>query len=119
MLAIRCFAGQKGAGNARQTHHVLVIIVELNAGLLSSLPLRGDGAVDVGLVNDLGDHLRPILEPVRAWGRYLGAVDGIGRSVLEQQRDQRAEGIEEEGDDHEVNHEKHDRSSPHGGGAER
>ena len=100
------------------TYHVLVVLMEVNASLLSNLPLLGDRAVDVGLVDDLGDDLRPVLQEVGARGGDLGAVDGICRPVLEQQRDQRAEGIEEEGDDDEVDHEERDGSSPHDGGGE-
>lgn len=90
--------------------------MEINARLLSTLPLLRDRGVDVGLVDDLGDHLRPVLEEVGARGRDLTAVDGICRPVFEQQRDQRAEGIEEEGNDQEVDHDERDGSPPHGDG---
>jgi hypothetical protein len=101
------------------TYHVLIVVVEVNARLLSSLPLRGDRAVDVGLVDDLRDHLRPVLEQIGARRGDLGAVDGICRRILEQQRDQRAEGVEEEGNDHEADHEEGDGSMPHGDGSSR
>ena len=89
--------------------------MEINTGLLSTLPLRRYRLVDVGLVDNLRDHLRPVLQQIRARRGDLGAMDGICRPVFEQQRDQGAEGIEEEGNDHEVDHKEGDGSSPHCG----
>ena len=100
---------------AGQTYHVLVVMVEVNTTLLSGLPLHRDRLVDVGLVDDLRDHLRPILQEIGARRRDLSAVNGICRPIFEQQRDQSAEGIEEKGNDHEVDHKEGDGSSPHYG----
>lgn len=108
-----------GKGRSERTYHVLIIIMQIDARLLARLPLRRDGAVDVGLVDDLGDALGAVLQEVRARRGNLRAVDGVGGPVLEQQRDQGAEGIEERCDDHEIDHQEGDRSSPHDEGAGR
>lgn len=102
-----------GAGGRIGTYHVGVVFVEVNARLLPALPLLRYRGIYVGLVNDLGDQLWSVLEQVRAWGGDLGAVDGICRRVLEQQRDEGAEGIEEEADDQEIDHQEDEGSTPH------
>lgn len=38
------------------TYLVLVILVEIQTSLLARFPLRGNGLVDISLVNDLGYH---------------------------------------------------------------
>lgn len=100
---------------SNKTHHVLIIRVQIDTRLLARLPLLGDGGVDVGLVDDLGDELGAVVDEIGAGGGDLGAVDGVGRAVLEQQGDQSAEGIDEEADDQQVDDEEDDGTTPHGG----
>jgi hypothetical protein len=88
--------------------------VQVDAGLLPFLPLWGYRAVDVGLVDDLGYQLRSVLDEIRAGGRNLGAMNGICGTVFEEERDQSAEGIEEEGNYHEIDHQEGDGATPHG-----
>ena len=65
--------------------------MQVNAALLRFLPYLRNGLVLVCLVNDLGDHLRLMLDQARIGRRELGAMDGIARGIFEQERQKRGD----------------------------
>ncbi|KAH0547905.1 hypothetical protein GP486_008355, partial [Trichoglossum hirsutum] len=78
-------------------HHVLPPAMQLDASHLGDLPPPGDRIVGIGLVDDLGDlALGYALVPPPV---QLSAIDQIPGAVLEQQRDERVDAREEEGED--------------------
>ena len=51
--------------------------MQVQAGLLGTLPVRGYALVDVRLVNDFGNQLRLLIDCARVGRRELAAEDGI------------------------------------------
>lgn len=70
--------GLRTKGGAVATHLVLIVWVEIYAALLGPLPVCGDTSVDVCLVDDLGNQLRPSTDGARVRRRQFG----LGYSVL-------------------------------------
>lgn len=64
--------------------NVLVIRVQVDTASLSINPNFRDRFILVGLVNDLGDDLRPLLDQTRIGRRKLCAVDCVGRGIFHQ-----------------------------------
>lgn len=93
--------------------------MELNARLLSRLPLCWNGSIDVGLMNDLWNHLRSILDEIRSWSRDLCARDGICSSIFEQETDKSAESIHEHPDNAKIDYQEDNRPFAHLGGSRR
>lgn len=79
------------------TYDVLIVRVQVNAAPLSLLPHFRDGLILVCLVNDLGDDLRALLDQTRIWRGEFGAMDGVGRGILHQQREKRVDAANQEG----------------------
>ena len=67
----------------RETHLVLVLLMQIHAALLCFPPSFGHSIVDVGLVDDLGYELRAVIDSWRIGGRDLCAVDGVGGAVFD------------------------------------
>ena len=65
-------------------YNVLVIRVQVDTASLSINPNFRDRFILVGLVNDLGDDLRPLLDQTRIGRRKLCAVDCVGRGIFHQ-----------------------------------
>ena len=80
-----------------QTHLVLIILMQIHTALLSLPPSLRHGVVDVGLVNDLGDELRPVVDAWGIWGRDVGAVDGVGGAVFDEEGEEGEDGANEDG----------------------
>ena len=79
-----------------QTDLVLIILVQIDTALLRFSPSLGYGIIDIGLVNYLGDELRPVVNAWRIRGRDLGTVNGVGRAVFDEKRQQGEDGANEE-----------------------
>jgi hypothetical protein len=89
--------------------------MQVYATLLPSLPLYGNTRVDVGLMYDLWYQLCSIIDKVRARRRNLRAVDGISRTIFEEEAYEGGEGIEEEADNEEVDDQEDDSAAAHPG----
>lgn len=87
--------------------------MQINTALLSVLPLRGDRRIDIGLMYDLRDQLRAILDHIAPRRGDLRSVNCICGAGLEEQRDQGAEGVQQEADDNQVDDEEDDGSAAH------
>ena len=81
-----------------QTHLVLVILMQIHTALLCLPPSLGHGVVDIGLMNDLGDELRPVVYSWRIRWRNLGTVNGVGGAVFDEQSEKSEDGADEEDD---------------------
>ena len=79
-----------------QTHLVLVILMQIHTALLCLPPSLRHGVVDVGLVNDLGDELRPVVDAWGVRGRDVGAVDGVGGAVFDEEGEEGEYGADED-----------------------
>ena len=89
-----------------QTHFVLVVLVQIDAALLRGLPVLRDRVVGVGLVDDLGNQLRPLVDRGRVRHGDVSVRDGIAREILEQERQERVHASNQQpeyrqNDDHE------------------
>lgn len=93
--------------------------MEINARLLSSLPLCWDGSVDISLMNDLRDELCSILDQIRAWSWDLRPGNSICSAIFEEETDEGAESVQEQPYDDEVDHKKDNRPLTHLGGSRR
>jgi hypothetical protein len=87
--------------------------MQVQTTLLPSLPLRRNTRIDIRLVYDLWNQLRPVIDEIRAWRWDLRAVDGIAGAVFEEQGDEVAEGVEQEADYDEVDNEEDDGAAAH------
>jgi len=96
-----------------ETYFVLVISMQVQTTLLPSLPLRRNTRIDIRLVYDLWNQLRPVIDEIRAWRWDLRAVDGIAGAVFEEQGDEVAKGVEQETDYDEVDDEEDDGAAAH------
>ena len=92
---------------------VFVVFMKVNTRLLPLLPLHWDTRIDICLMNDLGDQLRPIIDEIRTWRWDLRSRNGVCGAVFEEEGDECAECVEEETNDHQVDDEEDDRSAPH------
>ena len=77
------FLGDEGAGLDVGPEDVFVVWVQVDAGLLGGEPFVGDGGVDVGLVDDLGDELRAGADEGGVGRGEFGAVDRVGGGVFD------------------------------------
>lgn len=102
-----------------KTYDVFIILMQIDATLLPSLPSLRNRLIDVRLMYNFRDQLRPILYHIRARGWDLGAVNRISGARLEEQRDKCAESVEEEADDDQVYHQEYNGAATHGGGCSR
>jgi hypothetical protein len=82
--------------NHMKTHLVLIVLVQVDAALLRFSPPLWYSVIDIGLVNDFGDELGPLVNAWRIRGRDLGAVNGVGRAVLDEQSKEGEDGAYEE-----------------------
>lgn len=76
------------------THLVLVILMQIQAALLRLPPSLGHGVIDVGLVDDLGYELGPVVNAGRIRGRNLCAVNGVGGAVFEEKGEESEDGTD-------------------------
>ena len=72
--------------------------MQIYTAFLCLPPSLGHGVVDIGLMNDLGDKLRPVVNAWRIWGRDLGTVNGVGGAVFDEQSEKGEDGADEEDD---------------------
>lgn len=79
-----------------ETYNVLVVWMQVDAALLSILPNFGDRLVLVGLVDDLGDDLGPLLDQTRVGRGQFSPVNSIGRGIFHQQRQECIDAANEE-----------------------
>lgn len=79
-----------------ETHLVLIILVQIDAALLRFSPSLGYSVIDIGLVDDFGYELGPLVNAWRIRGRYLGTVYGVGRAVFDEQSKEGEDGAYEE-----------------------
>lgn len=89
---LQCIVG------CRDTHLVLIILMQIQAALLRLPPSLGHGFIDVGLVDDLGYELRPVVNAGRIRGRDLCAVNGVGGAIFEEKGEESEDGTDEEDD---------------------
>lgn len=95
---------------------ILVVWVQIEAALLGALPVLGNALVDVGLVDNLGDQLRFVVDGVRVWGWEFAAQDCIFAASGDQQAQQRPHAVHCEAQDQDGNEDKNGDASPHGDG---
>jgi hypothetical protein len=76
--------------------------------------MLGNGFVDVGLMDYFGDELGHIIDQGRVRGGDLGAVDGIGRAIFDEEGEQGEDAAHEEGNDQDINDEEDGEASTHG-----
>lgn len=79
-----------------ETHLVLIVLVQVNAALLRFSPSLGYSVIDIGLVDDFGYELGPLVNAWRVRGRDLGTVNGVGRAVFDEQSKEGEDGAYEE-----------------------
>ncbi len=96
------------------THLVFIIFVQIDTTPLRLPPMLGNGFVDVGLMDDFGDELGHIIDQGRVRGGDLGAVDGIGRAIFDEEGEQGEDAAHEEGNDQDINDEEDGEASTHG-----
>jgi hypothetical protein len=114
LVEVRCDNAGMGGEDERATDLVFVVGMEIETGFLGVLPFEGDGFVDVCLVYYARYDLLVVGFCMLAIRRHnLGGGNCIGGAILEQQRDERAEGIHEKADDDEVDKYEDLRASPH------
>lgn len=89
--------------------------MQIDATLLRLAPDGRDSLILVGLVNDFRNDLRPLLDQTGVGRWEFGAVDGVGRGIFDQQRQQCEDTANEERHDDQVYHQKYQQTSPHGG----
>lgn len=97
------------------TDLVLVILMQIHAGLLRLAPDFGDALVDVRLMYDLGDQLRPCLDEGRIRGGDFGMLDDVLGAIFDQKGQEGEAGVDEESDDEDVDQQENDQSTPHDG----
>jgi hypothetical protein len=97
-------------------HLVLVVRVQVDAALLRGLPVLGHALVDVRLVDDLGDQLRPLADGARVWRRQLGAQDGILLAVHDEKLQQGPDMVHCEAEHHDGRDQEYEDASAHGDG---
>lgn len=78
-----------------RTHLVLIIRMQIYATFLSLPPSLGHGVIDIGLVNDLGYELRPVVNAWRIRGRDLGTVNGVGGAIFDEESEESEDGADE------------------------
>lgn len=98
----------------KTAYNVLIIRMQLNTAALGIPPNLGNGLVFIGLVNDLGNDLRPLLDQTRVGRGKFRAVDGVGGGILDEEGEQGEDGADEDGDYNEVDNEEDEHASSHG-----
>lgn len=104
---------QSAEDDGGKTYNVLVVRMQVDAALLSILPDFGDRLVLVGLVDNLGDDLGPLLDQTRVGRGQFGPVNSIGRGIFHQQRQESKDAANEEREEDEVGNQKDQEASPH------
>ncbi len=87
--------------------------MDIDTALLSLFPNVGDGVILKGLVNDLGDKLGTRLDQARIWRREIGAMDGVCRSIFDEEGEEGEYAAHEESDDDAVNEDEDEDTTPH------
>lgn len=111
---VQSWAVSKIQKKAQGTYNILVVRVQINAALLRVLPDLGNGLVLVGLVNDFRDDLGALLDQARVGRGELGAVNGVGSGIFEQQREEGGDAAQEEGYQEDTGDEEEQEASSHG-----
>ena len=70
--------------------------MQIHAALLRFPPSLRHSVIDISLVNNLGDELRPVVDSGRIRGRYLGTVNGVGGAVFDKESEESEDGADEE-----------------------
>ena len=68
----------------RNTYQILIIPMQINTTPLRLPPMLRHTIIGIGLMDNLRDQLRPILNQRRIRRRDLGRVDGVGGAVFDQ-----------------------------------
>ena len=80
------------------TYPVLIILMQFHTAFLRLPPSLGHSIIDIGLMDNLGDELGPV---VNSWGirrRNLGTVNGVGGTVFDEKSKEGEDGADEEDD---------------------
>lgn len=70
--------------------------MQIHAALLRLPPSLRHRVVDIGLVDDFGYELGPFVNAWRIRGRDLGAVNGVGGAVFDEESKESEDGADEE-----------------------
>ena len=70
--------------------------MQIQTAFLCLTPMLRHALIDIRLVYDLRDQLRPIVDQRRIGRRDLGRVDGVGRSIFDEEGEQREDGADQE-----------------------
>jgi hypothetical protein len=95
---------------------VLIVGVEVHACLLGLLPHIGYALVDVGLVDDLWDQLRAVVDGARVWRREFAAEDGIFATGSDEQTQQSPDAVYREAEYNNGDEDEYGDASAHGDG---
>jgi len=74
----------------------------------------GDALVDVRLVDDLRDQLRPLADGVGVGCGQLGARDLVLGAIDEQQGEEGPDAVDEQGDNEDIRYQEYEHAFPHG-----
>lgn len=69
--------------------------MQIHTALLCFPPFLRHIVVDVGLVNDLGYELGPVINAWGIRGRNLGTVNGVGGTVFDEEGEESEDGADE------------------------
>lgn len=72
--------------------------MQIHTAFLRLPPSLGHSVVDIGLVNDLGYELGPVVNSWRIRRRDLGTVNGVGGAVFDEKGEESEDGADEEDD---------------------
>ena len=72
--------------------------MQIQTALLRLPPSLGHSVIDVGLVNDLGYELGPVVDAWRIGGGDLCTVDGVGGAIFDEKGKEGEDGTDEEDD---------------------
>ena len=97
----------------RATYNVFVVRVQVDAALLSIPPHFWNRLILVGLMDNLGDNLRPLFDQTRVWRREFRAMNGVGRGIFHQQRQECKNAANQEGKDDKIGDQENQETSPH------
>lgn len=89
--------------------------MQVDTALLRLPPVFRNTLVDVCLVNNLWDQLRPAIDQRAVGRRDLGAVNGVCGGIFDKEREEREDTADEEGNDEEVDEEEYQEAPPHRG----
>ena len=95
------------------TDLIFIICVQIDTALLRLAPVLWYAVVDIGLMNDLGDQLRPVFNQWAVGCRDLGAVNGIGRAIFDEEGKESVDRAEQEDDDDGVYDQEYDETATH------